>query len=113
MTRHGRLRSLLLFQSAMKTADGAGGNAKTWMTDYRAWAEYMPEKGDERVKQGRLRSETLTNVQILWANDLFKMVKPETHRVMMDDVEHQLVDIYDPDQKKRRLTVILKAKANT
>lgn len=111
--RHGRLRTLLEFQSEMKTPDGAGGFVKSWMTDARAWAEDRPEKGEERIKQGRLRSELATTVTIMWNPNIATLVKAETHRVWMDDKPWQIEAIFDPDKRKRRLTVQLRGGVNT
>jgi SPP1 family predicted phage head-tail adaptor len=59
-----RLRHRLTLQQEVQTADGAGGNTRTWQNIVDLWAEINPISGRERAFAGQVQAEISHKITI-------------------------------------------------
>jgi len=52
-----RLTQRVTFQEAVDTPDEAGGSTRNWQDLMTRWAEVMPQRGTERLIDGRVQAD--------------------------------------------------------
>ena len=83
--RIGRLDQRITFQSATLTADGAGGNTKTWSDVATTWAHVIAKVGAESFTENRMnatgfyvfvirsRSDVDETMRIVWRGENYNI----------------------------------------
>lgn len=104
--RAGRLRKRVRFETETLTADGAGGNSRSWPTVAVVWGDYSPERGREKMEAGRIEASNLGILNVRYSTILAALVLPSSH-VIIDGVPHNIRSIINPDQRRQRLEMIV------
>lgn len=60
----GDMRLRVVLQQVVRTADGGGGAAETWMTVAELWAAVRPISGDERIAADALAGQLTHEVWV-------------------------------------------------
>lgn len=104
MTQAGQFNKNVTFQRVTRTSDGGGGYADAWnavsgLTDVPA--QFMPERGRERVEAGRLEAALGGVLRVRAFTESLTIT--EDDRVLIDDVAFQIRSVANPDQRNKTL----------
>lgn len=102
----GKLRKRCTFQAETDTADGQGGNTRTWKTVATVWGAYEPQLGREAIAQGRLQGTSMGTLWVRYSDLIATQVKLSS-RVVVDGQVHQIRSIIQPDQNRRMLQMVV------
>lgn len=97
----GPLRKRVIFQREVRTDDGAGGVTVAWTPWLTVWGQYVPERGREAVEAGRLNSAMLGTLRVRSSSQ--SRAIDATYTVVIDDLQHQVRTISNPDQNNKYL----------
>lgn len=111
----GRLRDPVTFQRLASGTD-AIGNMKTgaWANilsspDYE-WAEFRPERGQEKIAAGRLQSSTAGTLRVRKSSRTTGITTADS--VVIDNMRWEIHDIYDPDRRGQYLEMMIERGAS-
>ncbi len=101
----GRLRHRLILQAPTLTADGTGGQNRTWHEVAKIWADLRDISGAQESFAESLASKTRTRITLRWRKDLtplmrFVEAKVDSQRVF------NILSVLDQTGTKRFLTCI-------
>ena len=102
----GKLRKRCTFDAEVDTADGQGGNMRTWKTICTVWGAYEPQLGREAIAQGRLQGTNMGNLWVRYS-DLITSLIGLSSRVIIDGQVHQIRSIIQPDQNRRMYQIVV------
>ena len=95
----GPMRKRVTFERELRTTDEGGGSALDWAEATTVWAQFVPERGAERVAAGRLAAPQAGTLRVR-SSSLVRNITM-AHRVTIDGVAHQIRGMGNPDQKNR------------
>lgn len=109
--RSGLLRKRVTFQRQERIADEGGGGEIIWNDLVEVWGQFTPERGFERLEAGRLQGNMMGTLKVRVSSETEAVTLAD--RVIIDDTEHQIRGIAQPDQKNRMLEYVVERGAPT
>jgi SPP1 family predicted phage head-tail adaptor len=101
----GRLRNRVIFQKATPTSDDGGGFAVTWGEDVQRWAEFLVERGSERIEAGRISAE-MSGILRLREDEVTASITPQ-YRAVIDGEMWNIRSVSNEDRRHRMLTMVV------
>lgn len=107
----GPLRKRVVFERQTVTSDGGGGGSVTWSTLLTAWGGFAPQRGRERINNGRLAESVAGVLTVRSSSDSRGVTSAD--RVKIDGVPYQIHSITNPDQRNQYLEMTVERGAAT
>jgi SPP1 family predicted phage head-tail adaptor len=101
--RIGPLHQRVTFQRAENVPDGAGGATKAWVDVMTVWAEFVPERARERIRQGRIASAQAGILRIRSSSAARKI--NDTFRAIVGGVAMNIRSSINPDNRMIEIVV--------
>lgn len=100
----GKLRNRVTFQAETQISDGGGGYQVGWGDVVANWsAEFLPERGRERIEAGRLAAPMGGTLKVRWSSETAAIT--EQHRVLIDGVPWNIRSVANEDRRHRFVTM--------
>lgn len=93
------MRDRVTLQRPQETPDGGGGFDLDWFTVATVWGRFMPERGNERVRAGRIEASVGAVVQVRHSSDVAD-VAPDW-RAVIGGVAYNIRSVTQPDRRNR------------
>lgn len=101
----GLLNKRARFERLERVPSGAGGYSEQWVEHATVWAQFSPERGRERVQQGRIASAFAGVLRI--RSSVTARAITQAHRVVLDGVTYNIRSIANPDQRGDMLEMVI------
>lgn len=101
----GQMRSRVTFRRESNTADGAGGNARTWTDVATVWGQLSPERGREKLQAGRLEEQQGAVLKVR-SSSTMRSITTE-HQCVIDSEQYQIRSSSNPDQRNRFIEFVV------
>ena len=96
---------MVTFQARTQIGDGAGGFSENWEDLINAPGGYLPQRGREKVGQGRIESLERGVLNVPFSAALAAI--GSEHRVLIDGVPYEIHAVSNPDQRHRELEFVI------
>lgn len=98
----GKLNKRVIFQSEQQVSDGGGGYELGWADTLEVWGQYNPEKGREKVEQGRLEDALAGTLRVRHTSETEAITAGQ--RVLIDGEPFQIRSAANEDQRRMFMT---------
>jgi SPP1 family predicted phage head-tail adaptor len=99
MARAGQMRDRITLQRETEVSDGGGGYELGWFTVATVWGQLMPERGNERVENGRMEASVGAVLRIRYSSDVAEV--SAGWRAVVDGEEYNIRSVTQPDRRNR------------
>lgn len=97
-------RNRVTFQAETQVPDEGGGYQVGWVDIVSNWsAEFLPERGRERVEAGRLAAPMSGTLKVRWSSETTAIT--ERHRVLIQGEPWNIRSVANEDQRHRFITM--------
>ena len=97
----GDMRRKLTLERIVRSGDGGGGSSESWISVAQIWCSVETLRGDEAHREHRLSGRVSHEIGMRYRSD----VEPEM-RFFVDGRVFQILAVFDPDQRRRRLSCL-------
>lgn len=101
----GSLNKRARFERLERVPAGAGGYSEQWVEELTVWAQFSPERGRERVQQGRVSSDFAGVLRV--RSSVGARTITQAHRVVLDGIVYNIRSISNPHQRNDMLEMVL------
>lgn len=101
----GKYRTRVLIQTQTETPDGSGGSTTALDAGIERWADWMPERGRERLEAGRIAAPLAGVLRLRYSSQVASM--PEQRTVVTIDSKPYNVRSIEPNQRKQYIEMTL------
>jgi len=95
----GTLRDRVTFQEPVPAPDGMGGYVVAWSDQFTTWSQFMPERGRERVEQGRINDAVGGVLRVRCSSETARITA--AWRVMIGGEVYNIRSKTNPDRRYR------------
>ena len=105
--RAGNLNTYGTFRHEVEVGEGDYGTTTEWQDYVSAWGDLRSLSGDSYFAAKQANSEVEGILRIRYRTD----IEPDM-RVVIDGITYEIETMYDPDQRKEKLDIMLKGKTS-
>lgn len=99
------MRDRITFKRAVLTDDGSGGSTESLVELFTVSGQFKPSRGKEATEGDRL-NDTAQGVVLIRSSSESRTIV-ETDIAVIDDVEHQIRSVINPDRRKKMIELIV------
>jgi SPP1 family predicted phage head-tail adaptor len=107
----GPLRRRVTFQTEAITMSGSGGEVTTWGSDLVVWGQFLPERGREKLEQGRMQARLAGTLRVRYSTATAAITAG--HRVLILGVAYQIHSVSQEDGRNKWMVMVVERGAGT